>query len=132
MLQLVGAVHHPQSYYRGRKNSQKRGQDGTPPHFCATLVQIDQEPMMRFPTIAVIFAGALLVAPAVHAQFPSPMLPEKTTRISDHVQVILGFPNVAIITGSQATLVVDTGLGPSNGATVARVAGKLSQVKNCI
>jgi glyoxylase-like metal-dependent hydrolase (beta-lactamase superfamily II) len=38
----------------------------------------------------------------------------------------MGFPNVAIVIGERATLVVDTGLGPRNGATVARVAAKLS------
>ncbi|MGP8245717.1 MAG: MBL fold metallo-hydrolase, partial [Bryobacteraceae bacterium] len=37
-----------------------------------------------------------------------------------------GFPNVAVVIGERATLVVDTGLGPRNGATVARVAAKLS------
>ena len=54
-----------------------------------------------------------------------PLLGEETTRISDHVWAIMGFPNVAIVVGTRATLVVDTGLGPRNGATVARVATKL-------
>jgi glyoxylase-like metal-dependent hydrolase (beta-lactamase superfamily II) len=39
----------------------------------------------------------------------------------------MGFPNIAIVVGDRATLVVDTGLGPRNGATVARVAAKLSK-----
>jgi glyoxylase-like metal-dependent hydrolase (beta-lactamase superfamily II) len=69
-----------------------------------------------------VFSGA-----AALAQFPPPTLSENTTRVSDHVYVILGFPNIAIVTGDQATLVVDTGLGPSNGATAARVAKKLSK-----
>jgi glyoxylase-like metal-dependent hydrolase (beta-lactamase superfamily II) len=73
-----------------------------------------------------LFLLAVLAA-AAHAQFPPPNLSENTTRVSDHVQVILGFPNIAIITGDRATLVVDTGLGPSNGATVARVAKRLSK-----
>jgi glyoxylase-like metal-dependent hydrolase (beta-lactamase superfamily II) len=38
----------------------------------------------------------------------------------------MGFPNVAIVVGNRATLVVDTGLGPRNGATVVRVVNKLS------
>lgn len=63
------------------------------------------------------------------AQFPPPNLPEKTTQVSDHVHVILGFPNIAIVTGDRATLVVDTGLGPSNGAIAARVAQRLSRGK---
>jgi glyoxylase-like metal-dependent hydrolase (beta-lactamase superfamily II) len=38
----------------------------------------------------------------------------------------MGFPNIAIVVGSRATLVVDTGLGPKNGATAARVAARLA------
>ncbi|HUE21712.1 MAG TPA: MBL fold metallo-hydrolase [Bryobacteraceae bacterium] len=60
------------------------------------------------------------------AQMAQPVLGEDATRISDHVWAIMGFPNVAIVVGARATLVVDTGLGPRNGATVARVAAKLS------
>jgi glyoxylase-like metal-dependent hydrolase (beta-lactamase superfamily II) len=55
-----------------------------------------------------------------------PLLGDNATKISDHVWAIMGFPNVAIVIGERATLVVDTGLGPPNGATVARVAAKLS------
>jgi len=61
------------------------------------------------------------------AQNPPSMLSENPTRISDHVSAIMGFPNVAIVTGDRATLVVDTGLGPANGAIVVRVAKKLSK-----
>lgn len=74
-----------------------------------------------------IFAAGVLGGAAALAQFPSPILPETTTAVSDHVHVILGFPNIAIVTGNRATLVVDTGLGPSNGAIAARVAKKLSK-----
>src|ERR1700722_12924840 len=68
---------------------------------------------------------ALLVASA-SAQMSQPILDETTTKISDHVWAIMGFPNIAIIVGSRATLVVDTGMGPKNGATIARVAAKLA------
>jgi glyoxylase-like metal-dependent hydrolase (beta-lactamase superfamily II) len=69
--------------------------------------------------------GVLL--PAVGwAQMSQPMVQEETTKISDHVWAIMGFPNIAIVVGSRATLVVDTGMGPKNGATVARVAAKLA------
>ena len=57
---------------------------------------------------------------------PQPMVGENTTQISDHVWAIMGFPNIAIVVGSRATLVVDTGMGPKNGATAARVAAKLA------
>ncbi len=60
------------------------------------------------------------------AQMAQPLLGDNATKISDHVWGIMGFPNVAIVIGGRATLVVDTGLGPRNGATVARIAAKLS------
>jgi glyoxylase-like metal-dependent hydrolase (beta-lactamase superfamily II) len=67
-----------------------------------------------------------LWATGAAAQMSQPMIGENTTRISDHVWAIMGFPNIAIVVGSHSTLVVDTGLGPKNGATVARVAQKLA------
>jgi glyoxylase-like metal-dependent hydrolase (beta-lactamase superfamily II) len=60
------------------------------------------------------------------AQTDPSLLPETTTRISEHVYAIMGFPNIAIVVGTRATLVVDTGLGPRNGATITRVVKKLS------
>src|SRR6202046_3490810 len=60
------------------------------------------------------------------AQMPQPLVTENTVKISDHVWAIMGFPNIAIVVGDRATLVVDTGLGPRNGATAARVAAKLA------
>lgn len=71
-------------------------------------------------------ALAALLATGAFAQMSQPMIGENTTKISDHVWAIMGFPNIAIVVGSHATLVVDTGLGPKNGATVARVATKLA------
>jgi glyoxylase-like metal-dependent hydrolase (beta-lactamase superfamily II) len=68
---------------------------------------------------------AAIAAATAHAQ-QNPLLGEDTTKVSDHVWAIMGFPNIAIVVGSRATLVVDTGLGPRNGATSARVAAKLS------
>jgi len=59
-------------------------------------------------------------------QMAQPLLGENATKISDHVWAIMGFPNVAIVIGERATLIVDTGLGPRNGATVVRTAAKLS------
>jgi glyoxylase-like metal-dependent hydrolase (beta-lactamase superfamily II) len=56
----------------------------------------------------------------------NPVLGEDTVKISQHVWAIMGWPNIAIVVGDRATLVVDTGLGPRNGATIARVVAKLS------
>jgi glyoxylase-like metal-dependent hydrolase (beta-lactamase superfamily II) len=48
-------------------------------------------------------------------------------RVSDHVYAIIGFPNIAFVVGTRATLAVDTGMGPRNGAIVAREAQKLAK-----
>jgi len=68
-----------------------------------------------------------LFAAAAFGQFPSPTLTEATTKVSDHVFMTTGFPNVVYVVGNDATLVVDTGLGTANGALVARVAKRLSK-----
>lgn len=81
--------------------------------------------MKRTITLAVI-----LWAAALQAQTQSPILPENAvTRVTDHVYGIMAWPNVAIVVGNRATLVVDTGMGPRNGALVAREAQKLSANK---
>src|SRR5262245_55229587 len=79
--------------------------------------------MMLSRTILLLpICGALAIAQN------NPLLPEgNVTRVSEHVYAIVGWPNVGIIVGDRATLVVDTGLGPRNGATVAREAQKLSK-----
>jgi glyoxylase-like metal-dependent hydrolase (beta-lactamase superfamily II) len=63
------------------------------------------------------------------AQIPTTQqVPENsTTRVSDHVYAIIGFPNIAIVTGTRATLVVDTGMGPRNGAVIVREVNKLAR-----
>jgi len=68
----------------------------------------------------------LLTAAGAFAQMSQPMVGENITKISDHVWAIMGFPNIAIVVGNRATLVVDTGMGPKNGATAARMAAKLA------
>jgi glyoxylase-like metal-dependent hydrolase (beta-lactamase superfamily II) len=68
----------------------------------------------------------LLVATAAAAQNQSPLLSEQTVKVSDHVWAIMGYPNIGIVIGTRAALVVDTGLGPRNGATVARVVARLA------
>jgi glyoxylase-like metal-dependent hydrolase (beta-lactamase superfamily II) len=68
----------------------------------------------------------LALAAALLSAQNQPVLGEDTVKVSEHVWAIMGFPNIAIIVGNRATLVVDTGLGPANGATIARVVGKLA------
>src|SRR5258707_7800675 len=52
-------------------------------------------------------------------------------KLSDHVTVVLqGQPgaqsNVGIVVGSKGTLVIDSGLGPRNGAILATLARQLA------
>jgi glyoxylase-like metal-dependent hydrolase (beta-lactamase superfamily II) len=75
---------------------------------------------------SVILALVVLGATSVSAQRMQPMIGENAVRISDHVWAIMGFPNIAIVVGAHSMLVVDTGLGPKNGATVARVVERLA------
>jgi glyoxylase-like metal-dependent hydrolase (beta-lactamase superfamily II) len=82
--------------------------------------------MLRFSAPGVLVLGIVFASAAV-AQMQQAPLTEDTVKISDHVWAIMGFPNIAIVVGDRATLVVDTGMGPRNGATVARVAAKLSK-----
>lgn len=81
---------------------------------------------MRYPAAmppVIIF----LVAAAAFGQVPSPTLADVTTKVSEHIWITPGFPNVVYVVGDNATLVVDTGLGNKNGELVARIAKRLSK-----
>lgn len=81
--------------------------------------------------VAAVALGAGAVA-AQQAGLPAPVVQaQDLTRVSPHVQVIpdrglAGLPNVGFIVGGKAVLVVDTGLGPPNGETVAAVARRIA------
>jgi glyoxylase-like metal-dependent hydrolase (beta-lactamase superfamily II) len=75
--------------------------------------------------ITSLLALCVVTAAAASAQ-NQPILSEDTVKVSDHVWAIMGFPNIGIVVGANGTLVVDTGLGPRNGATVTRVVKKLA------
>jgi glyoxylase-like metal-dependent hydrolase (beta-lactamase superfamily II) len=68
----------------------------------------------------------LLAATVAAAQSQSPVLGEQAVKVSEHVWTIMGYPNIGIVIGTRAALVIDTGLGPRNGATVARVVSRLA------
>jgi glyoxylase-like metal-dependent hydrolase (beta-lactamase superfamily II) len=76
-------------------------------------------------SLRTILALTAVTASSAFAQVDQPV-GESTTKISEHVWAIMGFPNIAIVVGNRATLVIDTGMGPKNGSTAARVAAKLA------
>lgn len=93
---------------------------------------------MRFlPAFALLAAS--LAAPAI-AQTPATTPPASlvregvTEKITPHVWAIPdgsapAVPNVGIIVGSKAVLVVDTGMGPRNGQTVLKEVAKVGAGK---
>jgi hypothetical protein len=98
---------------------------------------------MRTVTRSRVFAAAfamLVGAVAAHGQGgqggqqgPDPLVKENATvKLAEHTYAIPdgnvgGVPNVGIIVGSRATLVIDPGLGRRNGETVLRETMKVSK-----
>ena len=82
----------------------------------------------------VALALTLLAPQIAAAQTPPPaphIKPEDRIQVSPHVHVIPDksvplVTNIGIIVGDRAVLVVDTGMGPPNGAKVLAEAQKLS------
>jgi hypothetical protein len=83
---------------------------------------------MRLSNVSSVCLLSFASCGALFAQFPDNlMLAQEPTKVSDHVYMLKGFPNVGIVVGDKATLVVDTGLGPKNGEFVARAVKKLAK-----
>src|SRR5262245_14854830 len=90
-----------------------------------------------FPLVALaLLASFSLASPPASAQreyMDTPIVADgKTVKISPHVYVIpdearRGVPNVGIVVGSRATLVVDPGMGLRSGAAVLREVQKVSK-----
>jgi glyoxylase-like metal-dependent hydrolase (beta-lactamase superfamily II) len=83
-----------------------------------------------------VAAAALLGAAVVSTQrgpAPDPLIRENATvKLADHTYVIPDanvslVPNVGIVVGSKATLVIDPGLGRRNGETVLKEVAKVSK-----
>jgi glyoxylase-like metal-dependent hydrolase (beta-lactamase superfamily II) len=91
---------------------------------------IDRVQRLAFFVAVSLVCGTL---PArAQAPLPVPLLKEgSTVKVSPHVWVIPDggvpvVPNVGIVVGSRATLIIDTGLGLRNGEIVMREVAKLS------
>lgn len=84
---------------------------------------------------AFLLAFASAAALSAQSHSPDPVIRENATvKVSDHVHVIPDgnvplVPNVGIVVGSRAALVVDTGMGVSNGQRVVRELAKVSSHK---
>ena len=74
---------------------------------------------------------AFLAAATAFGQFPSPTLTEVTTKVSEHIFMTAGFPNVIYVVGNDATLVVDTGLGNNNGPWWHAPLNDCRKARNC-
>jgi len=81
----------------------------------------------RSRSISFSLFGGLILAGSAMAQQQGLILAEDPIKVSDHVYYLKGFPNVGIVVGDRATLVVDTGLGPRNGEIATRAAKKLGK-----
>jgi len=75
-----------------------------------------------------IFLSGAALCVAAQAQTPQGVPENATIKVSEHVHAIVGFPNIAIVTGTRGTLVVDTGMGARNGAVIVREEQKLTKV----
>jgi glyoxylase-like metal-dependent hydrolase (beta-lactamase superfamily II) len=82
-------------------------------------------------SIAALAALPMLAQPLAAQTPPDPIIrTEGLRQVSPHVHIIPDnsvprVPNVGFVIGERGILVVDTGMGPRNGATVAEVAKKL-------
>ena len=91
---------------------------------------------MRRPSVSLSIAAVIFVSATLFAQrgpAPDPLVKENATvKLAPHTYAIpdgnVGLvPNVGIIVGTRATLVVDPGLGRRNGEAVLREVGKVSK-----
>jgi glyoxylase-like metal-dependent hydrolase (beta-lactamase superfamily II) len=84
--------------------------------------------LRRRPAFLLVTLVSILAPVIARAQLKQPLLVEDNLkRVSDHVYVMEGFPNVVYVIGTRATLVVDTGLGERNGVTVMHAEQKLAK-----
>ena len=96
---------------------------------------IPRRPLLAIAFLALLACSAFAVSPASaqRAYTDLPIVSEgKTIRISPNVYVIpdenrRGVPNVGIVVGSRATLVIDPGMGLKSGQAVMREAAKVSR-----
>jgi len=83
--------------------------------------------------LCAIFGAGTIAAQQPPQNLPDPIVRENVTvKLATHSYVIpdgnvVLVPNIGIVVGSGATLVVDTGMGPRNGAAVMREVAKVTR-----
>ncbi|MFC6645678.1 MBL fold metallo-hydrolase [Granulicella cerasi] len=83
-----------------------------------------------FPLVAsLVVSGALAQTTSRNPHEWHMRATDAPVRISEHVWEYKGNPNIAIIVGARAAMVVDTGMGPKYGAMAAGFAAKLAPGK---
>lgn len=84
---------------------------------------------MRFNFASACIAALFCISLPAAAQQPATdhlLSRAGLSRVASHTWMIKGFPNVGIVVGSRATLVIDTGMGTRNGEIVSGIALALS------
>jgi glyoxylase-like metal-dependent hydrolase (beta-lactamase superfamily II) len=80
-----------------------------------------------------VLTGLNILVSAQQQPPAAPLIREgATVKLRDHVWAIpdfnvAGVPNVGIVVGNRATLIIDTGLGPRNGETIVNEMNKVSR-----
>ena len=91
---------------------------------------------MGTPTTLALWLGLIMTPAAALGQQADPVTKQPdnvvlreglTRQLSPHVFIIYGNPNIAVVVGATATLVVDTGLGRRNGAFITGEVAKLTK-----
>jgi glyoxylase-like metal-dependent hydrolase (beta-lactamase superfamily II) len=91
---------------------------------------------MQIATMLALWLGLIMTPAAALSQQVDPVTKQpdnvvlregQTRQLSPHVFIIYGNPNIAVVVGATATLVVDTGLGRRNGAFITGEVAKLTK-----
>ncbi len=91
---------------------------------------------MQRATMLALWLGLIITPAAALGQQADPVTKQPdnvvlreglTRQLSPHVFIIYGNPNIAVVVGATAALVVDTGLGRRNGAFITDEVAKLTK-----
>ena len=93
--------------------------------------------MARVGRVVLLLAAAVAPVGAQRGPLPDPAVRENVTvKVGPHTYAIPDgnvalVPNIGIVVGNRATLIIDTGLGRQNGEVVMREVAKVSRTTSC-